>query len=386
MSNENRYYLTSDGELCHAIGDWKKKNAKYVKREWKNGRWVYTYPEDKNSPKNKLKTASNNVKNTVNKAKKAVNDATGITAAKRYKALSNYASVVSKSKKGNDSTVAGESRVSKANQAKEAARKELMNTPIGKIQSATGDLKKKITKGANKVKDWAGVDEKYALDKETKNLQGAKERYSKAVDRDGHLNSKDSRREKTAAKYGVKAAEEKWHDANAAFLQTPIGKLTTAKEIGSKWLDSAVKAAGKAKDAVSDAIEKNAEKKAAEKRAMEEKEAAARRAVATQKRLAAEKQAAQIKESVAKASEKYQKHMAENKRITEEKEREERIAEAKARAERATKAASERFIEEAYRAAEEREHAKKVYNKHLEEARKKRLEEERERRKGVSKK
>lgn len=30
--------------LCH--WGWKKKDAKYVKREWKNGRWQYYYPED----------------------------------------------------------------------------------------------------------------------------------------------------------------------------------------------------------------------------------------------------------------------------------------------------------------------------------------------------
>lgn len=37
----------SDGELYHGIGDWFKKDAKYIKREWKNGKWVYTYPEEK---------------------------------------------------------------------------------------------------------------------------------------------------------------------------------------------------------------------------------------------------------------------------------------------------------------------------------------------------
>lgn len=40
----NNYFIGSDGELYH--WGWKKKDAKYIKREWKNGKWQYTYPYD----------------------------------------------------------------------------------------------------------------------------------------------------------------------------------------------------------------------------------------------------------------------------------------------------------------------------------------------------
>lgn len=39
------YFIGSDGELYH----WQLKNHKYISREKKNGKWVYTYPEDKAS-------------------------------------------------------------------------------------------------------------------------------------------------------------------------------------------------------------------------------------------------------------------------------------------------------------------------------------------------
>lgn len=49
MSN---YIISPDGKLYHA------KNYKYIDREWKNGRWNYTYPEDGQKPKPPLKKKS----------------------------------------------------------------------------------------------------------------------------------------------------------------------------------------------------------------------------------------------------------------------------------------------------------------------------------------
>lgn len=44
---DNYYILSSNGELYHAakLGSAKKAH-KYIDREWKNGRWVYTYHEN----------------------------------------------------------------------------------------------------------------------------------------------------------------------------------------------------------------------------------------------------------------------------------------------------------------------------------------------------
>ena len=53
------YFVGSDGELYH--WGWKKKDAKYIKRERKNGKWVYTYPEDlNNSSKKPVVSVKNN--------------------------------------------------------------------------------------------------------------------------------------------------------------------------------------------------------------------------------------------------------------------------------------------------------------------------------------
>lgn len=46
------HFIGPDGELYHA---WLKKGEesddhKYIKREWKNGKWAYTYPSDKKKP------------------------------------------------------------------------------------------------------------------------------------------------------------------------------------------------------------------------------------------------------------------------------------------------------------------------------------------------
>lgn len=40
------YIFGYNGELYHAKHTWTKEDHKYIKREWKNGKWVYTYPSD----------------------------------------------------------------------------------------------------------------------------------------------------------------------------------------------------------------------------------------------------------------------------------------------------------------------------------------------------
>ena len=50
----SKYIITSDGQLYHA---WLKKGEeaedhKYIRREWKNGRWVYYYEND--DPENQI--------------------------------------------------------------------------------------------------------------------------------------------------------------------------------------------------------------------------------------------------------------------------------------------------------------------------------------------
>lgn len=61
MSNNHEYILTSSGELYHyaAKGE-ARENHKYISREWKNGRWQYTYAQ----PKVNNKVTQTNVRDT----------------------------------------------------------------------------------------------------------------------------------------------------------------------------------------------------------------------------------------------------------------------------------------------------------------------------------
>ena len=61
------YFVGSDGELYH--WGWKKKDAKYIKRERKNGKWVYTYPED-------VKKTKGSVAKVIGNASKSIGDTT----------------------------------------------------------------------------------------------------------------------------------------------------------------------------------------------------------------------------------------------------------------------------------------------------------------------
>lgn len=52
----NEYFIGSDGELYH--WGWKKKDHKYISREKKGGKWVYTYPDDKKKDSKGANTGS----------------------------------------------------------------------------------------------------------------------------------------------------------------------------------------------------------------------------------------------------------------------------------------------------------------------------------------
>ena len=60
FASSNGSVRDSNGELYHF--GWKKKDAKYIKREWKKGKWVYTYPGDSNGNGNNAKATQDKSK------------------------------------------------------------------------------------------------------------------------------------------------------------------------------------------------------------------------------------------------------------------------------------------------------------------------------------
>lgn len=214
--SDNKYVLTSDGKLYHAFNGkgWQKKDAKYISREFKNGRWVYTYPEDKNSLKNRTKRAINRVKFEANKLSRKVQYKTGITQAKQYEKVSQQAAKT------------GGILNERALKDKHEAKKQLMNTPVGKLQNASANVKRRIDKGAAKVAYLLGANEKLARDTAAKQMSKAKSENLKS----GTIKSMSL----------YKQAEDNYHDANATFARTPLGMLESVSKAGKYWLDKIV--------------------------------------------------------------------------------------------------------------------------------------------------
>lgn len=139
---ENEYILTSDGELYH----WK-----YIKREKKNGKWVYTYDTGETQKKN-YDTAKKNQDIRTAQNKSAYNrnlaNVKGVDGPKAH--VRDYYSW----------------RVEdKLKDATKRAKSEYSKTPIAKREQQSAAVKKGIDKVNNWVKDKLGYDEKEAMKK-----------------------------------------------------------------------------------------------------------------------------------------------------------------------------------------------------------------------------
>ena len=161
MRNELESYVImkclGEDELMH-------RSHKYIKREWKNGKWRYYY-ESKSGKRHDLKVAS------------AASDFMGEDERKKfYNALDRY-------KESFENGVANGYRMSKENLSKQEkkeieninalykARYNYLKTPIGKIEYASEATKEAIKYG----KDW--IDSKISDYKNSK----IKVKYEEAV-------------------------------------------------------------------------------------------------------------------------------------------------------------------------------------------------------------
>lgn len=222
----------SDDELYHA---WLSKGKqaekhKYIKREWKNGKWQYYYNDD-------TSTKSNNTTNKVSKLKVYVD---GIK--RDWK---------ESEKRGTEKA------------AEEARSKGATLTDINGISSSTrtisignkvvsrtyrrGTIEKYVDTAKEYIKDRLGFDEKEGYDNARTEAFTAELRKAGAIT---NLNSaykynnaemiKEANEEISKYKTELAEAEAKVKDARANFASTPLGKVSIIAEEGAEWLSNAL--------------------------------------------------------------------------------------------------------------------------------------------------
>ena len=275
----------SDGELYH--WGWKKKDAKYIKRERKNGKWVYTYPEDQ-TDKGKSPTGKTTLYD-MGKANQSTNSGKGnstryntgvanqVAEAQKEQKKAERQGQIDKAKDALGKFVDGvkdkwedakEERKKDWEESKErgteTAKKEATKYDGGikirgnrakdihaqftdsdhwlsgttTIESLTsvntqyrrGKLERFIDTAKEYIKDRLGYDERDAY--RTARLKEAAERVNARRDDSGNSAGKQKANDDTVAKARRDRAE-----AEDAYFDTALGKLEKARKAGEEWLD-----------------------------------------------------------------------------------------------------------------------------------------------------
>lgn len=203
------YYASSDGTVRGSDGElyhwgWKKKDAKYIKREWKNGKWVYTYPSDTKSDttskKNEPKKSGSTVMDKLAKwfgadARKARDAAetkvkqdtySSKIAAKKYKeardsAASDMYITDSEYLNVNMKNVAkshAEKKLAKSGEDYVKANEEFAKTPLGKLEKVGNTIKEyvnSITEERKTLETWFKEGIEYKKERERQERQAEEE-------------------------------------------------------------------------------------------------------------------------------------------------------------------------------------------------------------------
>lgn len=225
-----KYFFTSDGnfvseaDLCHAARGISRSNHKYIKREWVNGKYRYTYPDD-------IKSV------TV----KDIRDLRSINARSRVSA---------EALKRNAEQ---DAFVNKLNSDKSA----IYPTSYDKYRS----YQNKTKRGMDALKDAFGIDE-YQMYKETRYRKERADNDVKSAKEEVSREKKVyERAEKYSSDRGVDDAYTSWQNAERVlrteehyaerygkayiesrkeFLETPLGKLYEASENVSDWVENRI--------------------------------------------------------------------------------------------------------------------------------------------------
>ena len=188
-------------ELYHSNGrsGWAKKNAKYIKREWKNGKWVYVYPKD-------LKTKSFGEKKYASRFfTKEYRQGLRDHAGEMYRALNNINSPGSQRSSSTGNTA-------------------VKGAKSGASQRATN---KTAPKKYNAIQKLLGVDKRDAYRKASSAHNAAKKLAS---------SGNHDRAQRNALKQNVNRTYNNYNKAAKAYKSTPLGKLDSASEKVAKKL------------------------------------------------------------------------------------------------------------------------------------------------------
>lgn len=273
------------------------KNYKYVKREWKNGRWNYTYPGENKSSSNNGKWPSNwydigkqnaenqkakeaSVKPIRRNSNKLFDSETTIRvgdSVTKYHNVGKISQAIEERKKDwSEAKARVKSGVNEKNTHKVTDTNNLFSKTTGSITrngnttyaKERGKLERAVDVGIEYLKDRLGFDELERLGEATKDKrskQEALDRYmeyvDKEYDRSTYIDTDNGNYERKYKSEGYEdhmkeinnkalkkakesnRADEKWQKANNDFYNTPLGKLQNIDDNADRartWLANAL--------------------------------------------------------------------------------------------------------------------------------------------------
>ena len=200
---------------------------KYIKREKKNGKWVYTYDNGSDAKKN-YQQAKKNL-DSRNAQEKSALQRNLPGAGVKNAAFNNWTHYRYSDKGVRD----------KLEKRYEEAKSEYSKSPIGKKEQRAENAKRNVEKIKNWAKDVAGYDEKHAMNvANTKALIKSREAADEYVENSvwkgkNPGNSRIADMADWATNYQKELAKEARDDADKAakeFAKTPLGMLERAKD------------------------------------------------------------------------------------------------------------------------------------------------------------
>lgn len=251
FASSNGNVRDSDGELYHF--GWKKKDAKYIKREWKKGKWVYTYPDDKKDAAPKKtdtakKTSSeydaelayNSQKNSWNVTTTSSTDtANKVSSGKQAvtKGSSEYEAEVAYNSQKNDYGNATK-KTSETQKQTKKDEKSWVDRLIGKAKDAVDNLIDKVTDAdGERLKRNYSYSEKQIKKAEDKVKQAEKDLvlYDRSVD---ELHVRLAKEELQTAKDNYNRSKEAYENTRYAERESRRERMNAAIESGKDWIDN----------------------------------------------------------------------------------------------------------------------------------------------------